>query len=105
MTGARWIDVTDRATLAARRWMEVEAGPHALLLYDIDGQVFATSAICPHHAAWLSQGGFDGDHVDCPRHQGRFHIPTGTMVRGPTCEALRTYPAKTEDGRILVEID
>ena len=100
----QWIDVAGHDTLVARRWMEVEAGPHALLLYDVGGQVFATSAICPHHFAWLSQGGFAGEYVDCPRHQGRFHIPTGEMVRGPTCDRLRTYPARVAGGRVFVEV-
>jgi nitrite reductase/ring-hydroxylating ferredoxin subunit len=99
-----WIDVAAYERLATRRWMEVEAGPHAILLYDVDGQAFATAAICPHHAAWLSQGAFAGEYVDCPRHQGRFHIPTGTMVRGPVCEALRVFPVKVQDGRVLVEV-
>ena len=98
-----WIDVADRATLAARSWMEVEAGTAAVLLYDIGGQVLATSAICPHHAAWLSQGGVDGGFVDCPRHQGRFVIATGEQVRGPACGKLPTYATRIEGERVLVE--
>ena len=103
-TTPHWQDVAALDTLRARRWMEVEAGHHAILLYDVGGTVFATGAICPHHAAWLSQGGFEGEYVDCPRHQGRFHIATGTMVRGPACDALRTYPTRVQAGRILVAL-
>ena len=97
-----WFDVADRATLAARRWMEVEAGRAAVLLYDVGGEVFATSAVCPHHAAWLSQGGVEGGFVDCPRHQGRFVIATGEQVRGPACGPLTVYPVRVEGGRVLV---
>jgi nitrite reductase/ring-hydroxylating ferredoxin subunit len=97
-----WIDAADRDALARHRWMEAEAGGAALLLFDIEGAVYATSAICPHHAAWLSQGGFAGEWVDCPRHQGRFHIPTGEQVRGPACAALRVYPVRVAEGRVLV---
>ena len=99
-----WIDVADRATLERRRWMEAEAGPHAVLLFDLQGEVHATAAICPHHAAWLFQGGFTGEHVDCPRHMGQFHIPTGEQTGGPVCDRLRIYPARVEAGRVLVEI-
>ena len=99
-----WIDVADREALAARRWMEVEAGRAAILLYDIEGAVYATAAICPHHAAFLSQGAFGGEHVDCPRHMGQFHIPTGAQTRGPACEALRVYPAEVRGGRVWVEV-
>ncbi len=84
--------------------MEVEAGGRALLLYDIEGAVYATTAICPHHFAFLSQGGLSGDCVDCPRHQGQFHIPTGAQRRGPPCGPLATYPVRVEAERVLVEV-
>jgi 3-phenylpropionate/trans-cinnamate dioxygenase ferredoxin subunit len=99
-----WIDVASRAAVTAAKMLEVEASGAALLLYDVDGAVYATSAICPHHAAWLSQGSISGDCIDCPRHMGRFHIPTGRQIRGPACPDLRTYVVQIENGRVLVEI-
>jgi nitrite reductase/ring-hydroxylating ferredoxin subunit len=99
-----WVDVAHRAAVTAARMLEVEAGGAALLLYDVNGTVFATSAICPHHSAWLSQGSISGDCIECPRHMGRFHIPTGRQIRGPACPDLRTYRVRVEDGRVLVEI-
>ena len=99
---SNWYVVADRATLAARRWIEAAAGSAAVLVYDIDGAVFATSAICPHHAAWLSQGAFEGGFVDCPRHQGRFAVATGEQVRGPACGPLRVFPVRVDGTRVLV---
>ncbi len=99
-----WIDVADRATLERRHWLEAEAGATAVLLFDLAGEVYATAAICPHHAAWLSQGGITGDCVDCPRHMGQFHIPTGEQRRGPACGPLRTYPTRVAGGRVLVDV-
>jgi nitrite reductase/ring-hydroxylating ferredoxin subunit len=99
-----WLDVAPLSAVVAARMLEVEAAGRALLLYDIDGAVFATAAICPHHSAWLSQGSISGDCIDCPRHFGRFHIPTGKQLRGPVCPDLRTYPVRVENDRVLVEI-
>lgn len=84
--------------------MEVEISGTALLLYDLDGTIHVTAAVCPHQAAWLSQGDIRGDWVDCPRHMGRFHIPTGRQLRGPACPDLRTYRARVREGRIEVEL-
>ena len=100
----QWFAAVPLAALQAAGWMEAEVGGAALLLYDVAGHVHATSAVCPHHAAWLSQGGVDGDCVDCPRHQGRFHIPTGRRLRGPDCPDLRTYPTRVADGQVFVAI-
>jgi 3-phenylpropionate/trans-cinnamate dioxygenase ferredoxin component len=99
-----WVDVAPRAAVAKARMLEVEAAGRALLIYDIDGTVFATSAICPHHAAWLSQGSISGDCIDCPRHFGRFHIPTGRQLNGPPCPDLRTYPVQVANDRVLVDV-
>jgi nitrite reductase/ring-hydroxylating ferredoxin subunit len=99
-----WVDVAKRAAVPAGGMLEVEARGAALLLYDLDGAVFATSAICPHHAAFLSQGHIIGDCIECPRHMGRFHIPTGRQQRGPACPDLRTYQVRVEHDRVLVEI-
>ena len=99
-----WIDAASRAALAKNLLLEVEAGGAAILLYDVVGTVYATAAVCPHHAAWLSQGGVRGDVVDCPRHMGQFHIPTGRKLRGPECPDLRIYPVRVENGRVWVQV-
>jgi nitrite reductase/ring-hydroxylating ferredoxin subunit len=99
-----WIEVASRSEVPAGGMVEVEAGGRALLLYDLDGTVFATSAICPHHAAFLSQGHVSGESIECPRHMGRFHIPTGRQEGGPPCSDLRTYQVRVENERVLVEI-
>jgi len=95
-----WIDAGPRAALPASGMIEVEAGRLAVLLYDLDGVVHASDAICPHHAAWLSQGQISGGAIDCPRHQGRFDIATGKKLRGPECPDLQIYKTRILDGRI-----
>ena len=97
-----WIE-TDARPLPGQM-MERELAGHALLIYNLDGHFRATSAICPHHAAWLSDGQISGGSIDCPRHMGRFHIATGRQLRGPHCADLRVYPVRQEGGRILIEI-
>ena len=44
------------------------------------------------------------DHViECPKHNGRFDVRDGRPLSAPACE-LRTYRAKIEGGRILIEV-
>jgi nitrite reductase/ring-hydroxylating ferredoxin subunit len=99
-----WMDVGARDLLPAGGMMEAEAGPVALLLYDVAGAVFATAAVCPHHAAWLSQGQISGTAIDCPRHMGRFDIATGRKLRGPDCPDLAVYPVRVVAGRMQVRV-
>jgi nitrite reductase/ring-hydroxylating ferredoxin subunit len=99
-----WTDIADAAAVTRAGMQEVEAAGRALLLLVVGGAIHAVDAVCPHHQAWLSMGRVDGDCIDCPRHQGRFHIPTGGQVRGPACPPLGVYPVQVRDGRVLVAL-
>ena len=80
----------------------VEGQP--LALYKIGGRVYATHNICTHEHALLSDGYIEGDCIECPLHQARFHIPTGEVRAAPATELIKTYAVKVEDGQILVDI-
>lgn len=75
-----------------------------LALYKIGGGVYATHNICTHEHALLSDGYIEGDCIECPLHQARFHIPTGEVRAAPATEPIKTYPTKVENGQILVDI-
>lgn len=71
-------------------------------LYRVDGRIHATSNICTHGDALLSEGWVDDGCIECPLHQGRFEIATGKGQGAPISVDLQTYVAKEEDGRIFV---
>ncbi|MEZ5906139.1 MAG: MocE family 2Fe-2S type ferredoxin [Geminicoccaceae bacterium] len=69
-----------------------------------DDAWYATDGLCTHEQVHLADG-FVMDHIiECPKHNGRFDYRTGEPRGAPVCVALRTYPAKVEGGRILVDI-
>lgn len=73
-------------------------------LYRIEGTVYATSDICTHEVAQLSEGYLDGDCIECPLHQALFHVPTGEVRSAPASEPISTYPAKEEADHVLVDL-
>jgi nitrite reductase/ring-hydroxylating ferredoxin subunit len=97
-----WTDVAAADAVRRSGMLEAEAGGQALLLVTVDGAIHAVAAVCPHHQAWLSMGTLDGDAIDCPRHQGRFHIVTGARLSGPACPPLPVYPVREQHGRVFV---
>ncbi len=44
------------------------------------------------------------DIIECPLHQGRFHIPTGKAKGAPVCGDLKTYPVKVENDNVFIRI-
>jgi 3-phenylpropionate/trans-cinnamate dioxygenase ferredoxin component len=101
----RWVDAAAVALVRDRGMLEAEAGGTAVLLIALPAAIHAVAAVCPHQAAWLSMGRVSGEHIDCPRHQGRFRIADGALVRGPACPPLATYPVRVVGGRVLVGLD
>ena len=99
-----WIDAGPWERLAALGKVEAELAGHALLLVCADGTAHAVSAVCPHHAAWMIEGGTGEGFIDCPRHQGRFDLTTGAKLRGPECTSLPVYPARVREGRVEVQL-
>ena len=63
---------------------------------------YATDGFCTHEEEILADGLVLGEIIECPRHQGRFHIPSGKAKSGPVCVDLRTYPTKVEADHIYI---
>jgi 3-phenylpropionate/trans-cinnamate dioxygenase ferredoxin subunit len=77
----------------------------AVAVYNVKGEFYATENICTHAFAFLSEGVVIDDIIECPVHQGRFHIPTGAPKGAPVSVALDTYATKIEDGKVYVRLD
>jgi len=43
--------------------------------------------------------------IECPKHNGRFDLRTGRVLRAPAMVDLVVYPTRVEDGRVYVEVN
>lgn len=102
--------------MAWREVMKVEEVPEGdvvsvridgepIALYKLEGQLYATHDICTHAHAHLGDGFVEGDCVECPLHEGVFHIPTGRPISGPVSVPIKTYPVRVENGMVLVDYE
>jgi len=107
------IDVTDLVDLCATT--DVAEGEifrarlpsgHAVAIYCVNGDFFATDDMCSHGEASLSEdGSLEGYEVECSWHFGRFDVRTGDACAMPCEHPLRIWPLKIEGGRILVHTE
>jgi nitrite reductase/ring-hydroxylating ferredoxin subunit len=81
----------------------VVEGQH-IALYKLNGEVFATSDVCTHQFALLSDGFVDGGCIECPLHGAQFDIKTGKVLCGPTVTPITTYPVRLEHGQVLLDL-
>jgi len=78
-------------------------GDEPVCLYNMGGTIYATHDTCTHGQASLADGFIDGETIECPLHQGRFHIPTGKAVGPPCTVDIKAYPVKIENGAVLLK--
>jgi p-cumate 2,3-dioxygenase ferredoxin subunit len=75
-----------------------------IALYSYEGRIYATSDICTHGEASLSEEGLQtGKIVECTWHFGTFDITTGKAETAPCTVPLRTFRVEVVDGVIHVE--
>jgi nitrite reductase/ring-hydroxylating ferredoxin subunit len=73
-------------------------------IFLIDGVHYACENVCPHGAAFLSDGFQEDGEIECPLHQGRFDIKTGQPTSPPVDCPIRTYPVKVEGEDVFVDV-
>lgn len=98
------IRVLASSDLGEGEMKSVQAGDQDIALYRVGGEVFATSNICTHQYALMTEGYLDGDCVECPLHQALFSIRTGQPIDAPTEVPLPVFQTEERDGSIFVAI-
>ena len=104
MSGACWKRAVEAGAIEEEDLVGVTVEGREIAVYNLKGKFFATDNICTHERACLSEGFVIDDVIECPLHQGRFHIPTGEPKGAPVHIKLRTYPVKVEEGIVYVDI-
>jgi nitrite reductase/ring-hydroxylating ferredoxin subunit len=82
-----------------------QVGSLEVLVSNVDGQFYCTSARCPHSGgAPLSEGTLEGILLTCPWHEAQFRVTDGQLIRGPAKENLRVYRNVVKENQLFVEL-
>jgi 3-phenylpropionate/trans-cinnamate dioxygenase ferredoxin component len=97
-----WHFVCNADELPEEELIEFEHGDEVYVVCHTPSGFHATHGLCTHEQVRLCDGMVIGEILECPRHQGRFHIPSGAAKSAPVCDALRTFPTKVEKGKVFL---
>ena len=97
-----WIDIAALSDFDLCEVISVVHKDHTITLYKLEDGIYATSGLCPHQAAALSEGEVIDGFIECPAHHALFDIRTGWCEGGMTSKHLITYPVRIESGRVCV---
>lgn len=82
----------------------VEAGGRKLLVCNAGGTYYALENRCPHAAIPLDAGRLDGFALECPLHGGKLDVRDGSPQGHPIRRAAATFPVRSVDGGIEIEL-
>ena len=83
----------------------VMVGQRPIALVRCGERVYACIDSCPHKGGYLSEGWVSTrrQEVICPWHRFRFRLESGESATNPEL-VVETFPARIEDGHIVVDL-
>ncbi|MGA9060554.1 MAG: NADH:ubiquinone reductase (Na(+)-transporting) subunit F [Terracidiphilus sp.] len=100
-----WVTACAASVLGCADVIRVDHGKKTYALYrDETGNLFATDGICTHGNTHLADGLVKGGIIECPKHNGRYHLIDGSPARAPICRGLATYPIAERDGQLRINV-
>ena len=100
-----WIEVCEPVHLGRESVIRFDHGKKSYALYrDAADTCFATDGICTHGNTHLADGLVKGRIIECPKHNGRYHLADGSPARAPVCRGICTYPVEERNGKLVLNL-
>jgi 3-phenylpropionate/trans-cinnamate dioxygenase ferredoxin subunit len=99
---SEWVTVAREGELAPGEWRTADLDGTSVVVFNIDGELYAIEDVCTHDGGQLTGGHVEGDEIVCPRHGARFSIRTGEALSAPAYEPTATFPVRVADGAVQV---
>ena len=99
---AELVPVAKVGELAAGEMKLVEAGERAIVLLNVEGELYALDNECTHAGCDLADGDLEGNILECPCHGSKFNVATGAVENPPAEEPVPTYAVSIEGDDVLV---
>jgi len=97
-----WVSAVAYADLAINTGRTIRYHGEEVALFKFSsGNVQAISNRCPHKNGVLAEGIVCDEHVFCPMHDRKIHLPSG-QVQAPDTGCVKTYATKVQDGLVYI---
>jgi nitrite reductase/ring-hydroxylating ferredoxin subunit len=103
MNDRPWTDIGPASDFPAGDRTCVEVAGQRVVVFNIDGSLFAIENRCPHAGLPLDDGERAGLTLTCAHHGYTYNIKTGKDVDDPAYGTpVPTLDVRADDGRVLI---
>ena len=74
-----------------------------VVLYNVDGRIYASRDFCPHAGFKLSQSPFRGKYVRCALHAWEFDVTNGEYTGNPSIH-MKCFPVRVDGDDIWISL-
>jgi nitrite reductase (NADH) small subunit len=75
-----------------------------IAIFNVNGNYYATEALCRHQDGPLAEGKLTGEIVECPWHFWHYNVRTGELLDFLKDVRLDTYKVEVRDDDIYIDI-
>ncbi|HKA45520.1 MAG TPA: non-heme iron oxygenase ferredoxin subunit [Burkholderiales bacterium] len=103
MSDEELIPLCDASEVAPGCALRAEGQGCVYAVYNVGGNYYVTQDECTHGPGLLSEGYVIEDEIECPWHQGRFHIPSGQATCSPATEPIKVWKVRLVNGKVCID--
>jgi nitrite reductase (NADH) small subunit len=97
-----WVQAVSYDDLAVNTGKTIRYQGEEVALFKLkSGKLQAIQNRCPHKEGVLAEGIVCDDHVFCPMHDRKIHLPSG-LVQAPDTGCVQTYSTKVHEGTVFI---
>lgn len=89
-------------SLISGRSIQIDVNGNPVCVTRVGEEVFATSNICSHAYAELSDGEVEGYVIECWLHGANFDLRTGEALTLPAIEPIETYQVDRDGNQLTI---
>lgn len=97
--------VTSISALTPGKMQCFDVNDKKIILSNVEGEFFATDAMCSHEDFPLWYGALKGHLIECSLHSSCFDVRTGQPTEEPATDPIATYETEIVDDTVYVILD
>jgi nitrite reductase/ring-hydroxylating ferredoxin subunit len=99
---AEFVTVAKTSDIPPGERLVVQLARNWVVIFNVDGSLYALEDQCSHEEYPLSDGILDGHEVECAQHGARFDITTGKNLSPPALIPVRAYDVRVEGDDVKI---